>query len=171
MNYPLSRQQNIVIQETGQEILLYDLEKNKVYCLNQTSAMIWNICDGKKSIGEIVQFSGLPAEVVWLALDQLKDEKLIQNYGGSSSYFNNLSRREIIKKVGLASLVSLPLISAIIAPKAANAASGADPCAVSPGFFPNGCVCLFDPDCLSGCCKKIVGLTGTCQAKVGGVCP
>ena len=36
---PLSRQDNIVIQELKDEILIYDLQ-NKALCLNQTSATI-----------------------------------------------------------------------------------------------------------------------------------
>ncbi len=39
-----------------------------------------------------------------------------------------MSRREVIKKVGLATMFTLPLISALSAPIAANAASGSSQC-------------------------------------------
>ena len=52
-NYPLSRQDNIVIQELRDEVLIYDLAKNKALCLNQTSAKVWQECDGTKSVSEI----------------------------------------------------------------------------------------------------------------------
>lgn len=156
MQYPISRRGNIVIQEIGGEVLIYDLTKDKVYCLNETSAMIWNICDGKKSVSEIAKSLNSSEDIVWLALDQLRDEKLIEDYQGSERYFNGLSRRQIIKKVGLASMVVLPLVTSIVAPKAVNAQSGQ--CA-APGMSGNGladnCPCAANNDCVSNCCDLL----------------
>lgn len=50
---PLFRQDNIVIQELENELLIYDLNRNKVFCLNETSAMVWQLCNGHNSILEI----------------------------------------------------------------------------------------------------------------------
>ena len=80
MLYPISRTENIVIQEIGREVLIYDLTINKVFCLNQTSIAVWNACDGDQTVVEIAQSLNMPEDAVWLALDQLKDEQLIENY-------------------------------------------------------------------------------------------
>ena len=79
-------------------------------------------------------------ELVWLAIDQLKKEKLLSNAEEIKVDFNGLSRRDAIRKVGFASLVALPLIMAINSPVAATASSV---CGVN---FMNPCSC-FDPAC------------------------
>ncbi|HRH44093.1 MAG TPA: PqqD family protein [Pyrinomonadaceae bacterium] len=133
-NYPLSRKDNIVVQEAGDEVLLYDLNDNKAFCLNETSAVVWELCDGKSSVAEINQKLSKKLNIktddnlVWLALDQLKKEKLLSNAEEVKIDFNGLSRRDAIRKVGFASLVALPVIMAITSPVAAVTQSvcGAD---------------------------------------------
>ena len=127
--YPLGRKENLVMQELENEVLLYDLKANKAFCLNYTSAMVWQLCDGTKSIAEISQnlsqklFQPINEEVIWLALDQLKKESLLTNGEVLEPSFNRLSRREVIRKVGFTSMIALPLISSVIAPNAINAQS------------------------------------------------
>src|SRR3954463_394590 len=121
-NYPLSRKTDLVIQELENEILIYDLIKERALCLNETSAFVWQAADGRKSIGEISRLLSAKFEttankdIVWLALDQLKKENLIANDANIPDTFNNMSRRQIVKRVGLASMVALPLVVSIVAP-------------------------------------------------------
>lgn len=128
-NYPLSRKDNIVVQESGDEVLLYDLNDNKAFCLNETSALVWELCDGNSSVTDINAKLGkklkqsTSEELVWLALDQLKKEKLLTNAEDIKIDYNGLSRRDAIRKVGFASLVALPVIMAITSPVAAAAGS------------------------------------------------
>lgn len=155
--YPTSRRENIVMQELENEVLLYDLKANKAFCLNETLAVVWQECDGEKTIDEISQDLSqkfrqpISQDFVWLALDQLRKEKLLANADVIEKTFNGLSRREVIRKVGLASMVALPLISSIVAPIATNAQSVAG-CA--------GLTCLsnsgFEGE--SGCCSGFVCL-------------
>ena len=156
--YPISRKEDIVMQHLESEILIYDLKANKAFCLNETSTLVWQACDGNHSISEISQDLSnqlnqpISQDLVWLALDQMKREKLLTNSGEVKSSFHGLSRREVIRKVGLASMVALPLISSIVAPKAINAQSTAG-CA--------GLTCLanqgFEGE--SGCCAGFVCLS------------
>lgn len=126
---PVSRQKDIVIQELQGEILIYDLNINKAFCLNETSALVWQSCDGKKSVSEIS--SGLSKtlnqpineDLVWLAIEQLKQENLLLNGEKVKTNFNGLSRRKAIKKAGIVAVTSLPLITSLVAPVPANAAS------------------------------------------------
>ena len=79
---PLSRKDEIVVQELNGEVLIYDLRTNKALCLNETSSLVWEACDGNTSVSEISRSISrklnAPAndDLVWLALDQLKKEKL-----------------------------------------------------------------------------------------------
>ena len=127
---PASRKNDIVIQEYKNEILIYDLTAHKAFSLNETSALVWQACDGNKTISEIADLisrrlkSRVTEDFVWLALEELKKENLIENSTEISAPFEGLTRREVIRRVGLASLVALPIISTLIAPTAAHAQSG-----------------------------------------------
>jgi hypothetical protein len=127
---PKARVNELVVQELGTELLIYDLKNHKAYCLNETSALIWQMCDGNRSVSGICRLiekklkSTIDKDFVWLAIDRLKTENLLENSHEVFVDFSGLSRREAIKKVGLASMVALPLISSLIAPTAAMAQSG-----------------------------------------------
>jgi len=127
---PQSRKQNLVEQEVDGELLIYDLETNKAFCLNQTSALVWQACDGKRTIAEIGDVLGKQLnvqtneDIVWLALDQLSKKKLIDPPVDLGSKFQNISRREVIKKIGIGSMIALPVVASLVAPTAIHAQSG-----------------------------------------------
>jgi hypothetical protein len=127
---PRARNQNIVIQELEAEILIYDLEINRAFCLNPTAAIVWKHCLGKSTFaGVIDDFNEnfnqkITEDFVWLTLDHLKQNNLLERAEEFEINFGGLSRREVIRKVGLGSMVALPLISSIIAPQSINAQSG-----------------------------------------------
>jgi hypothetical protein len=49
------RHPDILLQEAGEETLLYSPEGRAVHVLNLTARAIWERCDGQHSIGDIVQ--------------------------------------------------------------------------------------------------------------------
>jgi hypothetical protein len=126
---PLSRKDNIVVQELDGEVMIYDLAKDKAFCLNETSALVWQACDGSRSVTEISEFvsnklnSPASDDLVWFAIDELKKENLIETNIVSSEYFEGMSRRQVIKKVGLSTLLAIPVIAALSAPVAAQTTS------------------------------------------------
>lgn len=158
---PLARKNNIVVQELDNEILIYDLETDKVFGLNETSALVWQFSDGNRNISEIAQAvsrklnSSIGEELIWLALGKLEKENLIA--GEIPENYEGATRREVIKKVGLASMVALPMISSLIAPISAQAQSS---CGASP--FSLGCTCNNSSLCTSGCCNFPAGGSGVC---------
>lgn len=119
---PTARKNGLVVQEMPDEVLVYDLETDKAHCLNQTAAFVWKNCDGKTSVTEIVsQFekqSGTKIEedLVWLAIDQLNERSLLEK--SVASKFAGESRRSVLKKIGFASVVALPVIASLVAPTA-----------------------------------------------------
>lgn len=127
--YPLGRKEDLVIQKSGDEVLIYDLKTNKAISLNKTSALIWKSCDGEKSPHQIrLQLqkelsADISEDLVWFALEQLAKENLIDSNDDISLKFAGLSRREVIKKIGLGAAVSLPIIASLTAPAAIDAQS------------------------------------------------
>lgn len=166
--YPVSRTANLVVQEMDGEVLIYDLSNNKAFCLNETSALVWQLCNGKKTVAEISEFisqklnSSINEDLVWFALDQLKKEKLIENRNELPDEFEGMSRREVIKKIGLGSMIALPVIAAIVAPTSINAQSclGSGAMATIPIMNGN------NADCMTLCCSGTGTADGahTCTA-------
>lgn len=169
---PVSRKTDLVVQDFGKEILVYDLTENKAFSLNEASAMVWQICDGHKSISDIAKIlsekygSVVSEDFVWLALDQLKNQNLLEDAGEISTDSNGLSRREVIRKIGFASLIALPLISTLIVPEAAHAASGT--CTTGANGRGLNCPCTAITQCqppTNRCCVSSAPAptSGTCQ--------
>ncbi len=46
---PTQRKAELVIQELNGEVLIYDLGRNKAFSLNETSALVWQACNGEKN--------------------------------------------------------------------------------------------------------------------------
>ena len=162
---PVARQEGLVIQEMPDEVLVFDLETNKAHCLNQTAAFVWKSCDGKNSVAEIARLfgdeSGKPVseDLIWLAIDQLNDNQLLAE--SLKADFKNQTRREVIKKVGLAAVIALPLVSSLIAPTAALAVT----CSGT-----NGSACAGGTCCNGVCCQGVIGGSTVCTGTNNG-CP
>lgn len=120
MNLPKARTSDIIEQAAGSELMIYDLRNDKAYTLNETSKIIYRAC-GVETVEEIKRRHKFTDDLIYFALDELAANNLIENY--QNAHFGGISRREIIKRVGLATLVALPVIASIAAPAAANAAS------------------------------------------------
>ncbi|MBK9156264.1 MAG: PqqD family protein [Chloracidobacterium sp.] len=124
---PVARKKGLVIQEVPEEVLVYDLETNKAHCLNKTAAMVWQSCDGQRSVSEIADHVGSLAgqkvsdELVWLAIDQLNTNDLLEK--GIDVDLKGISRRDVIKRIGITSMVALPVIASLVAPPTAMAST------------------------------------------------
>ncbi len=120
-----ARKEGLVVQELSDEVLVYDLNTNKAHCLNQTAASVWKACDGKNSIVEVIEImekqtgQKISEDLIWLAIDQLNEKNLLEEE--VSRKFAGQNRREVLKKIGLASVIALPIIASITAPTAALA--------------------------------------------------
>ena len=142
---PTARTSEIVVLEVENETLVYDLRVSEAHCLNETAAFVWKNCDGSNTVSEIADLirsrykMPVDGDFVWLALDQLQERKLLAD--GFVDRSRLTSRREMIKRVGMASVIAAPIIASVVAP---NAAYGAVSCAcVNPG------ACLTQTTCPS----------------------
>jgi len=155
---PLARQARLVIQELPEEVLVYDLVRDKAHCLNQTAAFIWKQCDGQTTIAETrarmekAFGANVDDEVIWLALDQLKKFDLLQSGVNQPPGVNRLSRRALMGSIAAAA-IALPLVTSISIPAVhafSSCAKNGDPC------FGNG-------NCCSNNCEATAGGgPGTC---------
>ena len=147
--FPTARTSGLVVQDVPNEVLVYDLESNKAHCLNQTAALVWRACDGKTSVPEIARLIGSQAgekvsdDLVWLAIDQLHENGLLG--AQIQTKFAGQSRRDALKKIGMASMVALPIIASLAAPKSVMANTS--------------CSCANAGDCLGTTCPSTTACT------------
>lgn len=167
-NYPKARRSDLVVSETHDETLVYDLNNNKIYCLNETCRKVWELCDGTldaDAIGARIDRKAKPefrAEFVNMALSQLQDSGLIES-GYSTP---RTSRREMMRILGTAGAMALPMVAAAIAPKAVHAQSSClgTVCVGAPG----NCCITGGACCNGGCCAFLGGVC--CGSAAGGCC-
>jgi len=178
--HPLTRKTELVEQQLNGELLIYDLTINKAYCLNGTATLVYQFCNGKNSVAEISNLISkkmnqpVPEDLVWLALDSFKKDNLLEQSEQFEINFNNLSRRQVIRRIGFGSMVMLPLISSLVAPTSAQAQS------TGPTNLPLLAACSASSQCTSGncfsntrcCVPGSVGVVGpSALASFTGTCP
>jgi coenzyme PQQ synthesis protein D (PqqD) len=143
-------------REFGDEVLVYDLQRDQGHCLNSTAAATWKLCDGYSSPSQIAktlsrQFSAPVDEaVVLLGPDHLADAHLLIK---PEVPVERLSRRVAMRRIGIAAAIALPVITSIVAPTPAHAAS----------CFPNGHPCTSPAQCCSGLCGPVSAATSSAQ--------
>ena len=77
MQYPEARSEQLMLQRLTPELLVYDLDRHKAFCLNTTTAGVWQKCDGQRTVSQIAsELSNewtmpVTEDLVWLALDKL----------------------------------------------------------------------------------------------------
>lgn len=153
---PLARTEAILIQEFKNEVLIYDLIENKVFALNQTSAQVWNCCNGEKSVEEISVIQQIPLEIVLLAVEQLSKENLLSKKIATDLPKDKLSRRKLLRKIGTTAVV-LPFISVVVAPLAVHAQSSClppnQPFCASPQPDVPSCTAALNLLAMTVCCS------------------
>lgn len=121
MNLPKARSRNIVVQTLGRETLIYDLDVNRAFNLNETLSVVFRHCDGKTSVADLQRRYKYTDDLIHFALGELKAHDLLEDYNGN--HFVGLSRREAIRKVGLGTMFAVPVIAGLVAPHAVTASS------------------------------------------------
>ncbi|MBL8191160.1 MAG: PqqD family peptide modification chaperone [Acidobacteria bacterium] len=159
MNYnhptiaPKAHQEVLVSYPGNDETVVYDLKTNKAHCLNAAAAFVWQRCDGTQSVRDIAQqFArhqqvAVDESVVWLALKQLDQARLLEERL-KTNQLAGVSRRAVLRTLGIAAAVALPVVASLVVPEAVSAGS----------CRPKNATCTSGSQCCSGIC---VG--GTCR--------
>jgi len=157
---PQARQDGIVVRELPDEVLVYDLERHKAHCLNQTAAAVWRNCDGETTPREISfrlarEFSTpVDEDVVWLALDELGSLSLLEAPVARPGAA--LSRAQLVRRVGvLAAAIAVPTVLSLGVPTASAATCGTVNCA-------NDNTCITQQPSCPKCCSGLCQPAGTC---------
>lgn len=127
---PKTCSKQLFVQELPDELLVYDVERNEVHCLNGIAARVWSLCDGERTVAEIAREIGTDLDsdgaeaLVWLALDQFAEKHLLEAAEESVATFKPgvMTRRQMVLRLGLA-VGLLPVVDSIMSPPAALAAS------------------------------------------------
>ena len=147
---PKARAEGVVVRELPEEVLVYDLDTHRAVCLNSTAAAVWRLCDGRRTPADIRKSlenssgGAVPEELVWLALEQLGRDRLLDARIPRPAALAGISRRELMRRVGLAAAITLPAVASIVAPTPAQAAS----------CLPTGSACADGAQCCSGVCTN-----------------
>ena len=137
---PRARQDGLVVQELGEEVVIYDQQRHRVHRLNRAAALIWRHCDGQATVSELagilqgelsapVTENGLAEDLIRLALDRLDKAHLLQDPPAWPEAAERITRRQALRKAALVGGLTLllPVVQSIAAPTPAMALSV--PCA------------------------------------------
>ncbi len=161
---PARRTEGLLVTEVMGEVLVYDLDRHRAHCLNPPAAVVFKHCDGTRSVADLARVLrrelGAPAdpECVWLALDRLAEAELLQVRVSRPARAGRLSRRALIRRIGVA--VLLPAVTSVVAPTPAEAAATCVSDCTGQAFgtpcsstAPANCLCTCDGagNCIGGC--------------------
>jgi hypothetical protein len=146
---PHARRSGLIVKEADGEVLIYDLERNQAHCLNDTAAMVWQHCDGETTLADacssLTRELNAPCDqqLIWYALMQFeKDNLLEEKVKLPASVIGGMNRRQMVRALGLGAIIAVPLVTSIVAPTPAQAATQ----------FPAGTPCNAPVECTSGLC-------------------
>jgi hypothetical protein len=161
VRHPLARTADLLVEEFGDELLIYDQRSDQAHCLTPAASRVWGACDGSASVQQLGSALDLDAVTLARALEELEACGLLDN-----GPVTGVTRREATAKLVRlgAAAASAPLIYSIAAPAPALAASQAFceaiPCPASAGTC-TGAGCLF---CLGSSCAAGANSGRACVA-------
>jgi Coenzyme PQQ synthesis protein D (PqqD) len=140
----------MILRQLKDEFLLYDQKSKKAHCLNRVAADVWLLCDGNRTVAQIIrQLQGrakspIDENVVRFTLRRLQRAGLLESGAGKVELLQLPSRRLLVKKLGVAAAAAVPIVTSILVPTPAEAAS---PCRNALQPCPQG-----NTQCCSGLC-------------------
>jgi len=162
---PLARSDDLIIEELGDEVLVYDQTTNQAHSLGAAAARVWRACDGKTDAHALGIEVGLEHETVARALDELRECDLLDAEAVTRS---GITRRDVTLKAAKlgGAAAAVPLIVSLAAPLPAAAQTPTIEFCTNQGqSFACGVDCKVRNCC---CCCQTTG--GTPLTNVGVLC-
>ena len=131
---PLARQTRLLVEQVGDDVIVYDEIRQAAHSLNRTAALVWRHCDGERSVAQLAAIIattlGRQADetVVKFALERL-DRAHLLDVSVVVDDDEHVTRRNVVRRLALASgaTIAIPSVLSILAPTPAMAASYPDP--------------------------------------------
>ena len=152
---PLARSADLVLEQLGAELLIYDERTQRAHCLSETAARVWRCCDGQTSAEAVAAALSIDSDAVARAFDELRACDLIES--GADQPVGS-TRREMTFRVAKAgaAVAALPMIVSVAAPRPAQAATVVFCASACPGG-----VCANSGNC-GACCTSAFAGCGCC---------
>jgi len=98
------RKSGLMSERIESELIVFDRETNEVHSLNESAALVFDMCDGSSTTDEMrdrLPEIGLPAdpEIIELALAELVEASLIEVQPELSA--SHVTRRALTRRLGL----------------------------------------------------------------------
>jgi hypothetical protein len=137
-----ARAEDLVVQELGNELLIYDRRVDVAHCLTETAASVWRTCEDGATLDELTKavraqsateldsLKDAEAKVV-RALTELEEKGLLREEAGPGE----VSRRQALRRIaGVgAGAVLAPLVVSAAVPKSAEAFGSPSTCGYMGG--------------------------------------
>ena len=140
---PIARKHNLVVQEVGRELIVYDKDHHHGHRLNPVAASVWRACNGQSTLDDLAHIVATEVDLtdeealevpmlVELALSELTDCHLMQAPNLQPTAQFNIERRQGLKKkialaAGFSGAALMPLVTTMMAPTPAMAQTAAAP--------------------------------------------
>jgi len=123
---------SMILEQLQHELIIYDPEQNKAFCLNHTAAFVWNRADGKTTVAEMAKSLGQHSDrprpenekLVGFALEVLAKDGLLVSSTVMRPAALGLTRRRMLQQLGVGT-VAMPAVTALFLSKAKARASSA----------------------------------------------
>ncbi|HTD10293.1 MAG TPA: PqqD family protein [Solirubrobacteraceae bacterium] len=160
---PRARQNGLLEETVGEELLLYDQGSHTAHCLSPVAACVWRRCDGEHDVTELAELVGASKSLVADALHELREKGLfVAEPEPMQDTVAGVSRREVIVRGARygAAAAAVPLIVSATAATPAMASSGEEIVSTCVGGFSgvNCCKCF---DTSKACVNKDSGACTT----------
>jgi len=178
---PRARQDGLLEETVGEELLLYDEDSHTAHCLSPIAACVWRHCDGECDVAELAVLAGATESLVADALYELHEKDLLDAEPQlTQSAAPGESRREAIGRVaryGAAAAAGSMIVSATAATPA-MASSGEKPKECRAAKEHSCCLCKNENICITSvgiiseanCAKECEGHGGLQQYLKEGEC-
>ncbi len=118
--FPKARSEDIVSQQAGDELLVFDKKFHHAHCLNKLAGLVWRHCDGQRSVADLAgivhEQLKIPADaqLIELALDELARVQLLEGFVPASPEAKQYSRRGLARRLGVGAAAALLLSPLVV---------------------------------------------------------
>ncbi len=153
---PQARTAHLIVQTLDDEILLFDSVADRAHVLNQTSAVVWKLANGKRTVEQLSQLTARElhaqpdTDLIWLALTQLSKANLLEQPATVVPLTAQLNRREFLQKAAMAAVI-IPTVKTVSGPTVQQSVSCVQPggscqttgdCCTPDLCIDNSCTCF-----------------------------